>query len=147
MEPVATCHDLAWDVQDSWIYWVLYIKGYLQYKDDGTISSGDLYYNYLTAHFPYAYDPGLIPTLADPAATTERIALQFRDFDLLRNCAAHNPGEVEGVDPVIMVLLPDPPPKEGDAMIVYEVGLGAPLLASITDGYHRLFLANLFSVR
>ena len=74
------------------------------------------------------------------------MALQFQHFNLFRSCPAHNPGEVEDVDPVIVVLLPDPPPKEGDAMVVYEVGSSAPLLASIIDGYHRLFLARLFSV-
>jgi hypothetical protein len=26
VQAVAKCHDLAWDVQDDWIYWVLYIK-------------------------------------------------------------------------------------------------------------------------
>jgi SAM-dependent methyltransferase len=146
VEAVAKCHDLAYGVQDGWIYWVLYIKGYLQYKDADTINSHNVYHNYLTSYFPRAWDLGLTPTLADPTATAERIALRFRDFDLFRSCAAHSPGEVIAVDPVIVVPLPDPPPKEGDAMVVYKVGSNTPLLASMIDGYHRLFLARLFGV-
>jgi hypothetical protein len=148
VEAMAKCHDLARDtVLGGWIYWVLYIKGYLQYKATGTISGDNVYYDYLTKYFgPREHDPGLIQILANPASTTKLIARRFRDFDLFRSCATHKLGETEGVDPVI-VILSDPPPSEDDAMLVYEVGSDAPLRASIIDGYHRLFLAKLFEVR
>jgi hypothetical protein len=146
LKAMAKCHDLAGDVLSGWIYWVLYIKGYLQHKDAGMIRNNNVYYNYLTKYFePQTQDPGLVQILEDPVATTERIALRFRDFDLFRGCAAHNPGKAEGVDPVI-VILSDPTSSEADVMLVYEVGSDTPLRASIIDGYHRLFLARLFEV-
>jgi hypothetical protein len=146
LDAVAKCHDLAWDALGGWVYWVLYIKGYLQHKNSGMLGRGNVYYDYLTKYFgPRDYDPGLTRILADPAATTELISRRFRDFDFFRFRIAHDSDEARHVDPVT-VILSEPPPNEDDAMRVYEVGSDAPLLASIIDGYHRLFLARLFKV-
>jgi predicted RNA methylase len=146
VDTVARCHDLARDVLGGWVYWVLYIKGYLQHKSTGTIGQGNTYYDYLTKYFgPRAHDPSLVRILADPTAATELVARRFEDFDLFRDHAAHDPSEAVHIDP-ITVVLSNPPPNEDDAMVVYEVGSDAPLLAIIIDGYHRLFLARLFSV-
>ena len=146
VDTMAKSHDLAGLPLGGWIYWVLYTKGYLQYKSTGTIGEGNVYYYYLTRYFgPRAHDPGLVETLADPHATVELIARRFRDFDFFRSKVVHDPGAAEHVDPVT-VIISEPPPNPDDAMPVYEVGSDAPLLASVIDGYHRLFLGRLFGV-
>ena len=146
VDTVAKCHDLAWDVLGGWVYWVLYIKGYLQHRSTGVIGEGNAYYDYLTKYFgPRSHDPGLVGILADPTSATQLIERRFRDFDEFRDRVAHDPSEAEHIDPVTVVLS-SLPPNADDAMLVYEVGSDTPLLASIIDGYHRLFLARLFRV-
>jgi hypothetical protein len=146
VDTVAKCHDLAWDVLGGWIYWVLYIKGYQQHKSTGKISEGNIYYDYLTKYFgPRGHDPGLVRILADTTSATRLVARRFRDFDFFRDRVAHDPSEAEHIDPINLVLS-NPPVKEDDVMLVYEIGSDNPLLASIIDGYHRLFLARLFKV-
>jgi hypothetical protein len=146
LDAVAYCHDLANHVVGGWVYWVLYIKGYLQYKDTGTIAEGNVYYDYLTKYFgPRAHDPELVRRLANPPTSTELVARQFRDFDFFRSHVTHEPEEAGRINP-ITVVISDPSLSADDTMIVYEVGSDAPLLASIIDGYHRLFLARLFMV-
>jgi SAM-dependent methyltransferase len=146
LDTLAKSRDLAWDVLGGWIYWVLYIKGYLQHKNTGVLGNGNMYYEYLTKYFgPRRHDPGLVEVLADTTSTTEFIARRFSDFDFFRYSVALDPSEAERVDPVTVVLS-NPPPNEEDAMLVYEVGSDVPLSASIIDGYHRLFLARLFKV-
>jgi hypothetical protein len=134
------------DVLGGWVYWVLYIKGYLQYVNTGTINRENIYYDYLTKYFgPRAQDPGLVETLADPLATAELVARRFQDFDFFRNSVVCEPNKANNVDPVTVVV-PNSPPSPQDEMFVPEVGSNTPLWASSVDGYHRLFLAKLFGI-
>jgi hypothetical protein len=138
--------DLSVFVYSGWVYWSLFVKGYLQYSETGVINEGNIYYDYMTRYYlPRAYDPGLSSQLADSATVIERITLRFRDFTFFRNELAHNPGGLEQMAP-IEVTVSDPPPPEGQALLIYESGAETPLAARLVDGWHRLFLAKLFGI-
>ena len=144
VDSIARSHDLMQkEVLSGWAYWLLYIKGYLQYVDTERVDSGNVYYDYLVRYFgPRGHDPGLCSALADPHTAAERVARRFRDFDIFRNHEGREPSGLDNIAPVT-VILRDPPPH--DASPVYGVGSDAPLMANI-DGYHRLFLARLFGI-
>jgi hypothetical protein len=130
----------------GWVYWLLYVKGYLQYGETGVISEDNTYYEYLMKYyFPLAYDPGLSWLAADPLAANDRVARRFRDLDLFRNHAARNPSELGKVAPV-RVFVSDPPSPETYKLPIYESGSDTPLMADLVDGWHRLFSAKLFGI-
>jgi SAM-dependent methyltransferase len=134
------------------VYWLLYIKGYLQYLHTNEISESNLYYTYLTTHLgQHVPNSGLAWILGDALSAAERIVQRYQDFEFFRSSVAHDPNKANNVDPVIIVTAPDLPIAIPDQQprwikLIYEVGSDAPLQATIVDGYHRLFLARLFGV-
>jgi SAM-dependent methyltransferase len=137
-------HDLRRQVMSGWVYWLLYIKGYLQYVDAGQVDKGNVYYDYLMRYFgPQGQDPGLHNVLAAPHTTAERVKWRFRDFELFRNHGVYEPKVEDSISAITLIVRDRP---TFDAKFVYEVGSDTPLQASI-DGYHRLFLARLFDIK
>lgn len=144
LDAMAWSRDLRSYVYSGWVYWLLYVKGYLQYVESGTIGSGNIYYDYLTKYYgPRAHDPGLHRVLADPQRTFERVAWRFRDTKSFREHATEDSSWLDGVAPV-RIIIGDPPPQNG--LLIYEIGSDAPLKASLFDGWHRLFSASLWGI-
>jgi 2-polyprenyl-3-methyl-5-hydroxy-6-metoxy-1,4-benzoquinol methylase len=143
VDTMVKSRDLRRKVMSGWVYWWLYIKGYLQYVDTSQVDKGNVYYDYLMKYFgPEGHDPGLHNVLAAPHTTAERAIRRFQDFELFRNHAAYEPNVPDSISPITLIVRDLP---TSDAKFVYEVGSDTPLQASI-DGYHRLFLARLFDI-
>lgn len=152
LDTIAGSDDLRRGVYSGWAYWLLYLKGYLQYTECGTICSDNIYVDYLTRYYgPRAHDPGLQQyhdpglhqVLADPQSRIERVAWRFRDTESFRKHASRDMSWLDGVAPV-RVVVSDPPPQH--PLLVYEIGSNIPLKASLVDGWHRLFSARLFGI-
>lgn len=126
--------DLSGQGLSGWTYWYLYLKGYTQYVDAGSVEDSNVYYRYLTEYFEQ--DEGLAPVLRDREAARTRVQRRFEDFGTL----AENPGEPPEFEPVT-IWTQEPAPV--DAKLVFVEGSPAPLPAVDIDGYHRLFAARL----
>ena len=123
---------------------MLYLKGYLQYVQTGTIGRGNIFYDYLMNYYvPRNHDPGLSPILADPLISVERVARRFRDLDLFRKIAADGQSRAEIVAPIKLVVGDTATQKR---LQIFEVGSDTPLEIKLVDGWHRLFAANLFGI-
>ena len=139
----------------GWLYWLLYVKGYLQYAESGTVGSGNVYFDYLTKYYlprahdarPRTHDAAIAREFADPEVVVERVTRRFRDVDffgeLYREHAGKEQGWLDRVAPV-RVIVSDPPPD--NPPLVYEVGSDRPLKPRLIDGWHRLFSAALFGI-
>lgn len=134
LEAMARNRDLSGQGLSGWTYWYLYLKGYTQYVEAGSVADSNIYYRYLTEYFEQ--DEGLAPVLRDREAARERVGRRFEDFGRL---AADPEGE-PGFEPVV-IWTQNPAPV--DAKLVFVEGSSAPLPAIDIDGYHRLFAARL----
>jgi hypothetical protein len=119
----------------GWSYWLLYVKGYLQYREGGHVGDANVYLKYMTSHYlEGSHDAGLAAQFDDSDAA-DRLAYRFREFDSMLRGAPPSP---------ITVVVREMPPA--NAKILYEVDSGAPVVASLIDGYHRLFVARLIGL-
>lgn len=133
--------DLRLHVYSGVSYWLLFLKGYLQHHESGTIAGGNIYYDYLMGHYaPDLKDPGLVREFATPQSAVERVIRRFQDLDLFR---AGGPEIGRTVAPVRIIVSEPPPPHP---LLVYEMGSEIPLCARLVDGWHRLFAAKLCGV-
>lgn len=133
LEAVTRNRDLHGQGLSGWTYWFLYLKGYMEYLDAGSVEDSNIYYRYLTEYFEQ--DEGLAPVLRDREAARTRVGRRFEDFGSL----AANPGDRPGFEPIVIWTQALAPV---DAKLVFLDGSSAPLPAVDIDGYHRLFAAR-----
>ncbi|MDQ3820539.1 MAG: class I SAM-dependent methyltransferase, partial [Acidobacteriota bacterium] len=143
LDAIAQSHDAKHYVYSGWVYWLLYIKGYLQYRESRTIGRGNIFYDYLVRYYiPRDHDPGL-RELANRLEAISRVAQRFRDFEFFHDQVVLDSSKVDNIAPVVIIVRDQP---ADDWPFIYEVGSETPLRASTVDGYHRLFIAKLFGV-
>jgi hypothetical protein len=143
VEELTASDDLVvWGLSGS-KYWLLYVKGYLQYEDLGALDEGNVYFDYLIRRSgAHRHDPGLSEEFADPRRGHDRIVRRFADFRLAREGAAC--GFARSIPPIRCVIRTIP---SRDTKPLFPTRSSVALPASSLDGYHRLFLARLFGVR
>lgn len=134
-------HDSRVYVYSGWVYWFLFLKGYLEYHRDAEVGPGNTYFDYLRDH--YTRDPGISATLDDPRAAAEFVRRRFHDMDLFRE-RANDPSLPDEVEPVHAVLTDQP---SESSLRVFEADGEEPLAANRVDGWHRLFAAKVFGAR
>jgi SAM-dependent methyltransferase len=143
VDVVASATDLTSSVMSGSLYWLLYVKGYLQFLEQGEVSDDNVYFRYLTRHFDAAVqDPGIADVLSEPEQARERVAWRFRDVSLFHHVVAKEPLAIDGVEPIVITV--QEPPSDR-ATVVFELDSDQPVLADI-DGYHRAFAARLFGI-
>jgi len=144
---MAQNRDLRLDVYSGWSYWLLYLKGYLQYRLSGAIGRGNIYFDYLMEYYiPRSHDAGLCETLTNSTAVIQRIAQRFQDLERLDPEVAKGRQQADQLAP-IRISLTDPAPPEWLALCIWEPGARSPLRAALVDGWHRLFAAKLFGAK
>lgn len=144
---LAENRDLRVEVYSGWSYWLVYLKGYLQYRLTGAIGRGNVYYDYLTEYYiPRSHDAGLCETLTNSTGVIQRISQRFQDLERLDPQVAKGRQQGHQLAP-IRISLTDPPPPEWLALQLWEPGSSVPLLAALVDGWHRLFAAKLFGAK
>lgn len=138
---IAECNDLRRGGYLGWSYWLIYLKGYLQYTSTASVGQGNIYYDFMTVyHRKQMHDPRLSEILGDPAAAISRISLRFRDTRLMEN-----KGRPSDATPVLL-MVSDPPAAKGQTLTVHVVDSQDPLSVKLIDGWHRLFSAKLFGI-
>ena len=141
LEALARCRDVRDWLADGWVYWLLYTKGWLQYRSAGDVLPGNVYFEYLFRHYlAHGHNPAMRGDLEQPDRAAERVRRRFRDFDkLLRAKAGHD----VPID-TIRVTVSDPPPMHPYRFHV--VGGNAPIVVRAIDGWHRMYAARLVGV-
>ncbi len=134
----------AWEVYGGWVYWALFVTGFLQYDRDGSLEASNSYLSYMLRYYgPRGHDPGLHDVMSVPEIATQRIGLRFQDFRLFREHANQDSIPVELVAPVTVMI-----PDSGPALLeVYDVDVEVPAKAALIDGWHRLFAASVWGIR
>ena len=89
-------------------------------------------------------DPGREQDLRDESRLTALIRRRFDDFELFRS----RRDAAAETEPIRIVVPEGPPAPIATRSIkrVYELGREVPVETNTVDGYHRLFLAQLFGV-
>jgi len=131
-------------VYSGWVYWFLFLKGYLEFARVGELREDNSYLDYLVRYYgPRRHDPGLADVMASPQRTFERVTQRFA---LARKAAetAEQAGGVWQVEPVVVYA--DGSEDDPD-LFVFAVGSTDPIVGKLVDGWHRLFVARLFEVK
>ena len=142
LETISRSHDARKLVYSGWVYWLLFLKGYLDYARTGEGGPGNIFFDYLTRHYgetsDYAGDPGVRFFLEDEEEATEVVRRRFEDMDRFRRDPE---GTAAQIAPLRVYLAEH---DDGTTHRVFEVGRPAPMLARGIDGWHRLFAARVF---
>lgn len=126
----------------GWRYWLVFLKGYCEFRSSGSVTTANVYVRYLVEYFgPGGGDPGLQSELADPEQAVARAAVRFDLVDLIQRSVTS--GSSDAVSPIILAVRPHP---SSVAKTLYECETGIPIEAALVDGYHRLFIARLFGL-
>lgn len=142
LDSLARSHDSRELVYSGWVYWFLFLKGYLSFSESGEVEDDNVYLDYLVRYYgPRNHDPGVTFELCQPDLARARAGWRFAAMQRAAMAAAGS--GTWTTDPVLVLvtdLLPAYP------LQVYRVGSEAPLTASLVDGWHRLFAARLWGI-
>ena len=128
-------------VYSGWVYWFIFLRGYLEFAESGGLTADNVYLDYLTRYYgPRGHDPGLTYDLIDRERACERVERRFSLVDAATSVHPDRSWEVEPVVVVVGELPPDYPLR------VFPIGSPEPLIGKLVDGWHRLFAARLGGV-
>jgi SAM-dependent methyltransferase len=137
LDRVAEAPDLISTPYGGQTYWLIFLRGYCQFQDAGTLGPGNIYYDYITKYYaPRGHDPGLCEAFKDRLFALQRVAARFGDVDRFR----HSP-HAYVPEPVTVFQSSD---AASDQLTVFELERNEPLHACAVDGWHRLFAARVF---
>ncbi|MCW3050014.1 MAG: Methyltransferase type 11 [Solirubrobacterales bacterium] len=134
----------------GWAYWLLYLKGWMHYRETGAAGPGNPYFDYMTAHYvpvmtadyvPDGADATIGRELRDPAVAEQVIRRRFADLDRFE--AERIDGVAADMAPIRATVGPIAPPSP---LKLVERTRGETILARRIDGWHRLFGARLLGV-
>jgi hypothetical protein len=142
LDSIARSSDARTSVYSGWVYWFLFLKGYLRFVETGRLEDGNIYLDYLVRYYgPRDHDPGISMELCVPELARERVAMRFASMKQAASEAA-DPGTWE--TQAVLVIVREPPPTY--PLDVYALDALQPFPALLVDGWHRLFAARLWGI-
>jgi hypothetical protein len=143
LHSIAQSLDSRNSVYSGWVYWFLYVKGYLQFAESNQVDDDNIYLGYLVRYYaPRGHDPGVAQELSDLGTARERVKQRFLLIPEAAE-AATSESKIWNTRPVLVILDEQPPRFP---LLVYPVGSAQPVGASLVDGWHRLFAARVSGV-
>jgi hypothetical protein len=140
LETIAVGRDCRDHVYSGWVYWFLFLKGYLDYRREHYVRDPNIYLEYLTRYYvPRGHDPGIAHELRSVEAARGRVLRRYRDLDSI-SAAARDARVPDDIAPV-EVRIEDPPPA--DVLAIFRPSGAFAIAASRVDGWHRLFAARI----
>ncbi len=137
LEALAANRNLARHGYSGWIYWFLFLKGWLAYRSSGNAGPGNVYFDYMTTHYvPEGADVALGQRLRDPSTAEAVIQRRFADLD--RFAQAGGADISEEIDPLRVVVGHTPP----SIPLRFDDERGETIAGRRLDGWHRLFGAR-----
>jgi hypothetical protein len=143
LDTIAQSVDAREYVYSGWVYWFLFLKGYLRFAETGEVEADNIYLDYLVRFYgPRGHDPGVADAFDDRSSARERVV---RRFTLMPDAAAaaQRPDrcwETSAVQIHVEDSLPSHPLR------IWPVGGQRPVGGTLVDGWHRLFAARLWGV-
>lgn len=128
----------------GWVYWLIYLKGYTQYRTCGAVAESNAYYMYVVSNEASAADPTLSASVS-PSSLAHRISRRFTDCDEFSEPASGSRFAEEVVRPITVFTRVRR--AEDDLLGIYPEGSTDPIWARLVDGHHRLFAARLFGIK
>jgi hypothetical protein len=121
----------------GWLYWFMFLKGYMEYLERGAVRDDNTFCRYLTDyHLPNSREPGVDYRHVTTAAE--------RRFDDLQRMSAAPDADVADLhlNPVRVTVGELPPPSP----LRVRLASGESVFASLVDGWHRIFSATVAGV-
>ena len=88
VETISRSRDARELVYSGWVYWLLFLKGYLDYTKTGEQAAGNIFYDYLTRYYGATSgrtgDRGVRQLLDSPGEATEMVSRRFEDMERFR---------------------------------------------------------------
>lgn len=141
---IAKSHDVRALLYSGWVYWFLFLRGYLEYVEAGQLADGNVYLEYMLRYYaPRRHDPGVAEFFRRRDSAIERIEARYRTLSQFALAAEEEAPMFDDVTPVVVILqrpLPNYPLK------VFTVDALDAVEAGLVDGWHRLFGAHLFGI-
>jgi len=127
----------------GWAYWLLYLRGFLEYQERGVLERDNVYARYFVDQYlPGPHDPGLRKELSDESSALARVSARFADF---RGLIDH-PQATTAAAALAPVRLLASCRRKDDLHDVHDAATGAVVKVRAVDGWHRLFAARLGGV-
>jgi hypothetical protein len=143
VDTISQSRDSKLLVYSGWVYWFLFLKGYLEWAQAGALRDDNTYLDYILRYYgPREHDPGLADVIASPEQARERVERRFQLMAAASEVAERTNGDWQ-VEAVVVYAGEAPPDAE---LCVFPVGLDHPVVGKLVDGWHRLFVARLFDV-
>lgn len=134
----------AWLVYSGSVYWILFLKGFLEFEAAGELTSTNTHLAYLRRYYgPRHHDPGLEDVFSKPEKTRVRVLRRYGDFAIAR----HHAGSERLPDGLIQPVIVNLGEQSPQALIIYDVAFDGPAPASTVDGWHRVFAASVWGVQ
>jgi hypothetical protein len=142
LDSLARSDDSQILVYSGWVYWFLFLKGYLRFAETGHVEDDNIYLDYLVRYYgPRNHDPGIASEMCEPEFARERTGTRFASMQAAASGAVE-PGTWD-THPVLVIVRVPPPRFPLD---VYAMDSRQPFPAALVDGWHRLFAARLWGV-
>jgi hypothetical protein len=144
VDSMAGSEDLRVHAYSGWMYWFLFLKGFLQFRVSRVFHDDNVYLDYFLRYYlPRQHDPGLAPEAGDIDVARGRVLARYSRTLRLAELKSEGVTAVTDVDPII-VDVTDPPPAY--PLRIFAVGASDPIAGARVDGWHRLFAARLFGI-
>lgn len=138
LQTLANNRNIARHGYSGWIYWFLYLKGWLDYRESGNAGPGNIYFDYMTTHYiPDGADTALGQAMRNPETAESIVLHRFADLD--RFDEAEGADVSAAIDPIRAVIGHTPP---AIPLKLVDAASGASIPARRLDGWHRLFGAR-----
>jgi len=123
----------------GWLYWLLFLQGYGEFRRLETLSPSNTYLRYLQVLFDHhRHDPGLARDMDSESRLSSRVLARY---DSLHRFLSPTEQEPEPEPEPVIVVVRFPASRGGHVLRL--AGSDDVLEASMIDGYHRLFNARL----
>jgi hypothetical protein len=145
LDSIARSRDIRAELYSGWIFWFLYLRGFLEFRETNCLEEDNVYLQYMVRYYgPRRHDPGLAYLVDDPIATRERVLARFHDCLTFATAQENGNYDLDDVPPVIVTVTEAAPPYP---LRIFPLGAAESVSGSMVDGWHRLFGARVFGVR
>ena len=144
LDSIARSQDIRHELYSGWIFWFLYLRGFLEFRETDSLDEDNVYLQYMLRYYgPRRHDPGLAYLADDPVATRERVLARFRDCRAFAIAQEEGNYELHDMPPVIVTVTKAAPLYP---LQIFPMDAAESVSGSMVDGWHRLFGARVFGV-
>ena len=105
LDSIARSQDIRNRLYSGWVYWFLYLRGFLEFRGANGLEEDNIYLQYMVRYYgPRGHDPGLAHLVGDPVAARARVMARFEHSSRFASAQENGDHELNGVHPVIVTV-------------------------------------------